>query len=130
MLAKGNRAVRLTSAVCPTTLVSRLGNDVNTCRCESAGIFTLSIQLCEPVGGTISISLANLSSCAVGPLVVQPLYPVLIVNSNQAWALLRRRVAALSLTGLASARVRPIELSRLNSKSSTVAQQIAKVFLR
>ncbi len=28
------------------------------------GIFTLAIQLCEPVGGTIHIGLFNLSACA------------------------------------------------------------------
>lgn len=69
------------------------------------GIFTLAIQLCEPVGGTIHIGLFNLSACAVKlqPLISSSRIMLLIERSNPVFQSLLLKAPASVPIGRASA---------------------------
>lgn len=81
MRANSKRAARQISTVRPVSLRYRLVGELISFW-ASLGLFPLAVQLCEPVGGTIAVGLANLSSCAVSSCSPDP-FAMLIVISNQ-----------------------------------------------
>lgn len=86
MRARRRHVVRQISAVRRASFLPRLTVFEWPSLCfisETAGLFRLAIQLCEPVGGTNAIGLGNISTCAVIFQLLQSLRLMLIIISNR-----------------------------------------------